>query len=439
METRTNNQQSEPAIYNIKAVVTQTGLNPATIRAWERRYGLPDPQRSEGGHRQYSQRDVDILKWLISQQEEGMSISHAVELWQSLISEGRDPLQALASTDLVSGSAGVPILGQQLDELREAWINACLSFDRKRAEFVLTHAFSIFPPEVVCVELLQKGLVQIGNGWHQGTVTVQQEHFTTMLSEQRLEILIAAVPPPTRSERIIVSAAPGEHHTFGNHLLTYFLRRQGWDVIHLGADVPVEDFGSTVDGLKPQLVIISAQLLHTAAAIKDLAQSTNALLAYGGSIFNLKPKIREYIPGVFLGESIEEGVETVRRILASRPEELSVQDPDQAYLAAYAQYIEQRSLIESDIWDAFRTAQKPTRFLTAINADISLAITAVLKLGDIDLLGTDMSWVEELLLGYHQPRQFIKDYIVAYYQAADSHLSGPARMIVAWLEKLAAN
>src|SRR5512145_944070 len=79
-------------IYNLKAVVQETGLKADTLRAWERRYGLPQPERSGGGHRLYSQRDMEIIKWLIDRQEEGMSISRAVDLWRSLEEEGRDPL-----------------------------------------------------------------------------------------------------------------------------------------------------------------------------------------------------------------------------------------------------------------------------------------------------------------------------------------------------------
>jgi methanogenic corrinoid protein MtbC1 len=438
MAKKPSNPQTEPAIYNIKAVVTQTGLNPATIRAWERRYGLPQPERTEGGHRQYSQHDIDILKWLISQQEEGMSISHAVELWQSLVAEGHDPLQTMAMSDSVAASSAVPAFGEQIGELRAAWIDACLQFDRKTAEMVLTHAFSIFPPEVVCIELLQKGLVEVGNGWHEGEVTVQQEHFTTTLSEQRLEILIAAVPPPTRTERIVISAAPGERHTFGDHVLTYLLRRQGWDVIYLGADVPVEDFGPTIDNLQPQLVIVSAQLFHTAAAVKDMAQSTDALLAYGGRIFNLIPKMREYIPGFFLGESYEEAVETAAKLLTSRPEEPEALAQDRVHLEAHKQYVERRSLIASHVWDTFIGSNRSTRHLEAINEDISLTISAALKLGDIDLLGTDISWVEELLLGYHLASDYIKEYMVAYYQAAEFHLGEKTMIVVDWLDKLVA-
>src|SRR3954462_9572650 len=71
-------------MYNLKAVVQETGLKPDTLRAWERRYGLPDPQRRESGHRLYSQNDINMLKWLSTRQDEGMSISRAVELWRSL-------------------------------------------------------------------------------------------------------------------------------------------------------------------------------------------------------------------------------------------------------------------------------------------------------------------------------------------------------------------
>src|SRR5512136_1749725 len=79
--------------FNLKAVVRETGLKPDTIRAWERRYGVPKPRRTSGGHRLYSQRDIDLLKWMNARQHEGMSISRIVDLWKSLEAEGKDPLQ----------------------------------------------------------------------------------------------------------------------------------------------------------------------------------------------------------------------------------------------------------------------------------------------------------------------------------------------------------
>ncbi|MGD8857690.1 MAG: MerR family transcriptional regulator, partial [Chloroflexota bacterium] len=75
-------QTRQTPTFNMKAVVQETGIRPDTLRAWERRYDLPTPERTEGGHRIYSQRDVDTLKWLMVRQEEGLSISHAVELFK---------------------------------------------------------------------------------------------------------------------------------------------------------------------------------------------------------------------------------------------------------------------------------------------------------------------------------------------------------------------
>ena len=187
-------------LYNLSAVVKKTGLKPPTIRAWERRYGMPRPQRTAGGHRQYSQRDIDVLNWLIARQEEGMSISHAVKLWRTLNNQGDDPLydpEPILTKD--TDQATFPQTSAEIANLRDEWVDASLSFDRLSAEQVLVRAFALFPPEVVCVQLLQAGLSEIGELWYQGQVTIQQEHFASAMSVQRLEMLIAATPLPTRS------------------------------------------------------------------------------------------------------------------------------------------------------------------------------------------------------------------------------------------------
>ena len=67
-------------VFTIKTVVQETGIPPATLRAWERRYGVLSPGRSEGGYRLYSERDIAILRWLKRQVDAGVSISRAVAL-----------------------------------------------------------------------------------------------------------------------------------------------------------------------------------------------------------------------------------------------------------------------------------------------------------------------------------------------------------------------
>src|SRR5574342_864696 len=88
--------------YNLKVVLKETGLTADTLRAWERRYGLPVPERTPGGHRLYSQRDIETIKWLMKRQAEGLSISRAVDLWNEQLSSGVDPLAGSVPTGLTS-------------------------------------------------------------------------------------------------------------------------------------------------------------------------------------------------------------------------------------------------------------------------------------------------------------------------------------------------
>src|SRR5215217_3012034 len=138
--------------FNLKVVLNETGLAADTLRAWERRYGLPTPNRTAGGHRLYSQRDIETIKWLMKRQAEGLSISHAVVMWKEQLASGTDPLAGSTSSALNS-SANVPVPYQSpdttLDALRARWIQACLDFSESSAEQVLNQAFSMFPVEVV--------------------------------------------------------------------------------------------------------------------------------------------------------------------------------------------------------------------------------------------------------------------------------------------------
>ena len=98
---------SKTPAYNLKVVIRETGLKPYTLRAWERRYGLPNPQRTEGGHRLYSQHDIEMIKWLIERQNEGLRINHAVELWRSFEEAGQEPLLAMTSPEQPKQAADI--------------------------------------------------------------------------------------------------------------------------------------------------------------------------------------------------------------------------------------------------------------------------------------------------------------------------------------------
>jgi hypothetical protein len=252
-------------------------------------------------------------------------------------------------------------------------------------------------------------------------------------------MLISATPPPTRPERIIVATAPGDFHIFSPLLLTFLLRRRGWDVIYLGANVPADELESTFEHIQPELIIVSAQLLHTAATLKEIAiaaQLHNVPLAFGGLVFNLMPELQRLIPGYYLGESFLDAVQWVSVSLNRRLPVSSGVEVSESYQGALQHYHQQRASIESHIWDAFTATGKPTGHLSSINNDIAQTIIAALKLGEVRLLPGDISWIEHLLMGYRLPKEFVADFIVAYYEAACIHLGESASIIVDWLAQI---
>jgi MerR family transcriptional regulator, light-induced transcriptional regulator len=204
-------------IFNLQTVVHQTGLTPDTLRAWEKRYNLPQPNRTSGGHRLYSEYDVETLKWLLARKAEGMSISRAVALWRRFEAEGRDPLQASPKPAGQPSTATPLATGQTVAQVRQKWIAACLAFDEEIAENELAQAFALYPPETVCLEILQSSLAEIGELWSQGQATVQQEHFASALAMRRLQAMVAALPRPTRTELILIGCPPEEEHSFGGY------------------------------------------------------------------------------------------------------------------------------------------------------------------------------------------------------------------------------
>jgi methanogenic corrinoid protein MtbC1 len=430
--------------FNLKAVVQETGLKPDTLRAWERRYGVPSPDRTQGGHRLYSQQDINTLKWLLARQDEGLSISRAVSMWQSLRDEGEDPLQVvpLGQTSGAPASYNLTDLGDTIVELRHSWVDACMDFDERKAELVLAQAFSYYSPEAVCFELLQKGLAEIGNGWYEGSVTVQQEHFASALAMRRLDSLLAATPPPTRDGRIVIGCPPGDNHTFSPLLLALLLRRRGWDVIYLGADVPTNRLHNTIERTQPDLVLFSAQLLETAATLLDVGLYLHGIqvpMGYGGYVFNVIPDLRQRIPGHFLGTDITNIPTVVEHLLSTRPPIPPFISASEEYQHALTYFRERAGLVEAAVWQALDNGTVPHTSVVEGNEYLSRNILSALKLGDLEYIGANLQWIEGMMVNYNMPREHLLRFLTAYRDAAVAQLGAPAgQPILDWLHRVVA-
>jgi methanogenic corrinoid protein MtbC1 len=298
-------QLSTAPVFNTKAVARETEVPADTFRAWERRYGIPRPQRTAGGHRLYSERDIAIIRWLRDRTEEGMNISHAVILLtntlDSPLAPGGDETRA---TDQMAGDL----------------VQALTQFDAQHAEQLISEAFAIHPFEQVLLKVIQPTMIEIGERWHRGDINVAAEHFATQFVHRKLAGLLNIFEGAGQRATIVVGCGPHEQHDLGALLIALFLVRHGWRVVYLGPQIPLADLLETVRAVKPNLVCLSASTSDTAVELALVARGLleafpHLQFGYGGRVFNANPELRHAMPGVFLGHNARELVDMVGTLL----------------------------------------------------------------------------------------------------------------------------
>lgn len=427
---------SQSPVYNLKAVLKETGLKADVLRAWERRYELPRPHRTSGGHRLYSEHDIETVKWLRARQAEGLSISHAVELWKEFIEAGHDPLAEYAPAGALPTPTHLPATDTRIEILRQKWIEANLAFDGIKADEVLDQALAIYPVETVCTAILQQGISEIGNSWYFDQASVQQEHFATALASRRLETLITTTPRPTRQRTVLVGCPPGEHHVLSIQLLNLLLRRRGLGVVYLGANIPIEKLDETSATIHPDLIVLAAQQLSTAATLQSAAlmfSDQGIPLAYGGLIFNRVPRLREYIPAHFLGDTLDKAINVIEQLVVSPKELLPSIKADHNYDDLVRLYREKRLLIESAVLESLQGSNLRIEHIGEANTFFGNGLSAALQFGDPAFLEADLEWVERLLAGRQIPEESLITYMDAYSHSVLEILGEAGAPITSWI------
>jgi methanogenic corrinoid protein MtbC1 len=386
----------------------------------------------------YSQRDIETIKWLMKRQAEGLSISRAVEMWKEQLSSGADPLIGAAQGTLAAAST-IPAqyaFDTTLEALRARWVEGCLNFSESGSEQILNQAFSMFPVEVVCIEILQRGMAEIGNLWYENRASVQQEHFASSLAMRRLDALLASSAPPTRNQTVLVGCPAEEWHTFTSLLLSLLLRRRGLNVIYLGANVPTEQFSNTVKNIQANLVVLVAQQLITAATLQRTAlelSSQNIPVAFGGRIFEVHFGLEEAIPGHFLGNVLATAVENIEILLSEKIKQQPSKAASQTYVATHQAYTAKRTQIELTFKEMLEPLSiSPEDIKTGVYF-LGENIAAALQLGDMSHVSTEIDWLKGLLQAHGSPEDQLVHFMQTYSQAVNQNINGQGKPIYEWL------
>jgi MerR family transcriptional regulator, light-induced transcriptional regulator len=252
-------------LYRIHVVAQRVGLSEALIRAWERRYKLLKPQRTPGGYRAYSEADVALLQRVKEFTAQGISIGEAARLAPQI------------RKDLARGSeaaAPVAVDGAPLERWRDELLSCASAFDQARVDAVLDEALATLPPLLVFDRVLVPVLVEVGERWHRGELSVAEEHLVSQAIRNRLLAVLAA---RTRrgAQHVICACLPGEDHEVGLLGAALRFREAGFRVTWLGARTPADDLGRAVAKSRPSLVALAA---HLNEGVRGLRASLGGVL-----------------------------------------------------------------------------------------------------------------------------------------------------------------
>ena len=223
----------------IGELARRTGTSPELLRAWEQRYGVLRPTRSEGGFRLYSDQDearVLRTKALIA---EGLSASEAAR-------------RALGPDGPTEREEDVPATEGLAAEFQEALDR----FDDDGANRALDRLLAALSLETVMQQVLLPYLRLLGNRWASGEISVAQEHFASSLIRGRL-LGLARGWGTGRGPSLLLACPPGEEHDLGLLMFGIAAWRRGWRIVYLGQDTPVETIAQAAAAVEPALVVLA--------------------------------------------------------------------------------------------------------------------------------------------------------------------------------------
>ena len=329
----------ESSRYTIKVVAERTGVTLHTLRAWERRYGVPKPRRASGNqYRLYGDQDIADVLWMKRQIEQGIAPSQASAMLRARI---QDPLLAQSVTTISTR-------GRPLDATRAALEAALLESDASHAQQLLDTAFALFASEQVALQVIGPAMQSIGERWMKSKKAVWQEHFASNLVRQRiLSILQTQAPVQSGAPVLVAACAPEEQHELGLLVFALLARRQGWGVSYLGQRTPLADLAPAAHAVGAQLIALSVTSLEGLASLVPLFAQHDRLelpLALGGSIINRVPALQRHLPGAFAGVDAAESARGLDQ-LAKSTERWS---PPKRLLRAALELRAQRQLLAAE-------------------------------------------------------------------------------------------
>ena len=157
-----------------------------------------------------------------------LSIGQAIKLLNGLLDTGENPL-----VHQINDHTILEIPHQSIEQIQPALIKALMDLDEEKANRIMRTSFSMYPLETILLEIIAPTMVEIGDHWHRGDISVATEHFATHHCRLHLMHALEATNDIAKHGSIVAACAPQEWHDIGILMLVTILRLRSWNVTYL--------------------------------------------------------------------------------------------------------------------------------------------------------------------------------------------------------------
>ncbi len=241
--------------YPIKVVSQMTGLSVHVIRAWEKRYNVVEPDRTDTNRRLYSEEDIEKLRLL----NDASHLGHNIGSLSALSLSELKNLLAKEKSNLPETKVGLNSSSSvnRVEEILTECIETVKDYDAKKLESILLNASAKLTQPVLIEEVVIPLVYKIGDMWHEGEIRVANEHLASSVIRSFLFNLLESYPS-NNSAPVLISATPrGQEHELGALIAGVVAAASGWKVVYLGTNLPAEEVGAVVSHLNAKVVAIS--------------------------------------------------------------------------------------------------------------------------------------------------------------------------------------
>ncbi|MDX1298549.1 MAG: MerR family transcriptional regulator [Pseudomonas sp.] len=230
-------------LFPIREVARLTGVNPVTLRAWERRYGLIQPTRTESGHRLYSQVDIESVRSILAWIERGVAVSKVGKI-----------LAKSSSIKSASSPVYEEVSASEWGEWQTQLRRAISAFDEVRLDRLYGQIFSSYPLPVVFQDILMplwQELLLRQDEYGQTSEWLFLDTFLRARTLQRLQVLRAQV-----EERVLLAALSGHCRELELLVAGLLLSSADTAVSVLGLGQPLEELTLICEKMQPQALVL---------------------------------------------------------------------------------------------------------------------------------------------------------------------------------------